>query len=50
MLVATLLLFKIQDQYWPAMKAFLLFLNILREDELEHIEIDKNVYETLKGL
>lgn len=31
---ATLLLFKIQDQYWPAMKAFLLFLNILREDEL----------------
>lgn len=47
---ATLLLFKIQDYYWPAMKAFLLFLNILREDELEHIEIDKNVYETLKGL
>jgi hypothetical protein len=47
---ATLLLFKIQDQYWPAMKAFLLFLNILREDELEHIEIDKNVYETLKEL
>jgi len=47
---ATLLLFKIQDQYWPAMKAFLLFLNILREDELEHIETDKNVCKTLKEL
>tara|TARA_B100000780_G_C21114709_1_gene450879 strand:- start:909 stop:1271 length:363 start_codon:yes stop_codon:yes gene_type:complete len=47
---ATLLLFKIQDEYWPAMKAFLLFLNILREDELDHIKIDKNVYETLKEL
>jgi len=47
---ATLLLFKIQDQYWPAMKAFLLFLNILREDELEHIETDVYVYKTLKEL
>ena len=47
---ATLLLFKIQDEYWPAMKAFLLFLNILREAELDHIKIDKNVYETLKEL
>ena len=47
---ATLLLFKIQDQYWPAMKAFLLFLNILREDELEHIETDVFVCRTLKEL
>ena len=47
---ATLLLFKIQDQYWPAMKAFLLFLNILREDELEHIETDVFVCKTLKEL
>jgi hypothetical protein len=47
---ATLLLFKIQDQYWPTMKAFLLFLNILREDELEHIETDVFVCKTLKEL
>ena len=47
---ATLLLFKIQDYYWPAMKAFLLFLNILREDELEHIETDVFVCKTLKEL
>ena len=47
---ATLLLFKIQDQYWPAMKAFLLFINILREDELEHIETDVFVCKTLKEL
>ena len=47
---ATLLLFKIQDQYWPAMKAFLLFLNILREDELEHIETDVFVCKTLEEL
>ena len=31
---ATLLLFKIQEEYWPALKSFLLFLNILKEDEL----------------
>ena len=47
---ATLLLYKIQDEYWTALKSFLLFLNILREDELNEIDKDEVVYEILKEL
>ena len=47
---ATLLLYKIQQEYWPAMKSFLLFLNILKEDELKEIEKDKKILEVLKEL
>ncbi len=47
---ATLLLFKIQEEYWPAIKSFLLFLNILRYNELEHIEKDERVYKILREL
>ena len=47
---ATLLLYKIQEDYWPVLKSFLLFLNILRDDELTHIEKDENVDKVLKEL
>jgi len=47
---ATLLLYKIQEEYWSALKSFLLFLNILTDDELQHIETDEKVYNTLKEL
>ena len=47
---ATLLLFKIQEEYWPALKSILLFLSILKEDELDHIEKDERVYKILKEL
>ena len=47
---ATLLLYKIQEDYWPVLKSFLLFLNILRDDELTHIEKDENVEKILKEL
>ena len=47
---ATLLLYKIQEDYWPVLKSFLLFLNILRDDELNHIEKDENVEKILKEL
>ena len=46
----TLLLFKIQKEYWETLKSFLLFLNILRSDELSHIEEDKDVLEVLEKL
>ena len=39
---ATLLVYKIQAEYWSALKSFLLFLNIIREEELNHIETDDN--------
>ena len=47
---ATLLLYKIQEEYWTALKSFLLFLNILKQDELSHIEVDQNVDRILKEL
>ena len=47
---ATLLLFKIQQGYWPALKSFMLFLNILREDELGDIKEDTYITEVLRKL
>ena len=46
----TLLLFKIQREYWETLKSFLLFLNIVRSDELSHIQEDKDVLEVLEKL
>ena len=42
--------YKIQQDYWSALKTFLLFLNILTDDELNHIDIDENVDKVLKEL
>ena len=44
----TLLLYKIQEEYWPVLKAFLIFLNSITEDELSHIEENKEVLEILR--
>ena len=44
----TLLLYKIQREYWPALKSFLIFLNSITEDELNHIKEDMNVLEILR--
>ena len=46
----TLLLFKIQREYWSTLKSFLLFLNILRDDELKDIIESQEVLETLRKL
>ena len=43
----TLLLYKIQPTYWPALKSFLIFLNSITVNELTEIEHDKDVLETL---
>jgi hypothetical protein len=47
---ATLLVYKIQPEFWSALKSFLLFLNIMKEDELPHISLDENVQKILKEL
>ena len=47
---ATLLIYKIQPEYWPALKTFLLFLNIITVDELDHIETDDYVGKILEEL
>ena len=46
----TLLLFKIQREYWETLKSFLLFLNILRDDELQNVKENKKVLEILGKL
>ena len=46
----TLLLFKIQREYWETLKSFLLFLNMIRDDELNNIIENKFVLEILRKL
>ena len=46
----TLLLFKIQKEYWETLKSFLLFLNIVRDDELTDVKENKKVLEILREL
>ena len=46
----TLLLFKTQKEYLSILKSFLIFLNMIREDELTDIESDNYVLETLRIL
>ena len=46
----TLLLFKIQREYWSVMKSFLIYLNILKEDELSDVDSDKEVLKVLEEL
>ena len=46
----TLLLFKIQKEYWETLKSFLLYLNIVRNDELSEIIANQEVLEVLRKL
>ncbi len=46
----TLLLFKIQREYWDTLKSFLLYLNIIRKDELKEVQENKDVLEILRKL
>ena len=44
---STLLIYKIQPEYWPALKSFLIYLNSIEEQDLENIEHDTDVLKTL---
>jgi len=46
----TLLLYKIQQEYLSTLKSFLLYLNMIREDELCEIEENIQILEVLKEL
>ncbi len=46
----TLLLFRTQQEYLGVLKSFLIFLNMIREDELTDIESDNYVLEALRIL
>ena len=47
---ATLLLYKIQNEYWSALKSFTLYLNMIREDDLLNIKEDEEVLKVLEEL
>ncbi len=46
----TLLLFKTQQEHLGALKSFLLFLNMIRDDELKKIELDEHVLIVLRKI
>ena len=46
----TLLLYKIQQEYWETLKSFLLYLNIISEHELKDINQSDNVLKVLREL
>ena len=46
----TLLLYKIQTDYWPALKSFLLFLNSITENELPEVDVDNRILKALEQL
>ena len=46
----TLLLFKIQQEHWETLKSFLLFLNIIQENELFDVKENTEILEILRKL
>ena len=46
----TLLLYKIQKEYWSVLKSFLIFLNSITEEELSEIEENKDVLDILRKI
>ena len=47
---ATLLLFKIEREYWSVLKTFLQYLNIIKEEELPNVKINKTLLSSLEKL
>ena len=45
-----LLFFKIDKEYWSALKTFMVFLNMIPEEELSEIGIDEKVWKTLETI
>ena len=47
---STLLLFKIEREYWSVLKTFLQYLNILKEEELPNVKINKTLLSSLEKI
>ena len=46
----SLLLYKIQKEYWSVLKSFLIFLNSITEEELSNIEDNQDVLDILRKI
>ena len=47
---ATLLLFKIEREYWSILKTFLQYLNIMLPEELPNVKVNKTLLSNLEKL
>jgi hypothetical protein len=47
---ATLLLFKVEREYWSVLKTFLQYLNVITIDELSNIKVHKTLLSSLEKL
>ena len=47
---ATLLLFNSEREYWSVLKTFLQYLNIIKEEELPNVKINKTLLSSLEKL
>ena len=47
---STLLLYKIDQDYWPTLKSFMKKLNMLYETDLQEVPMDTHVWSTLDKL
>ena len=41
---------KMEDEYWPLLKTFLVYLNYIKESELVEIPLDDNIIKILRKL
>ena len=46
----TLLLYKVEKEHWHILKSFLIYLNMIQENELKEIEHDNYVLEELRKI
>ena len=46
----TLLLFKTQKEYLTALKSFLIFINMIKDNQLNEISLDNNVLKELRKI
>jgi len=47
---STLLLFKIDPEYWSVLKTFMVYLHMIPENELLQIDTDDKVWNTLQSI
>jgi hypothetical protein len=45
-----MLFFKIEEELWPALKTFLVYLNYLPENEKVEIPLDQNIVKVLRSI
>jgi hypothetical protein len=45
-----MMFYKMEDEYWPILKTFLVYLNYIKESELVEIPLNEHIVKTLREL